>query len=132
MGRRSKAGSAKSRRRKPAARKRASGTEAARPRSLFAAGQESEVARVRRELAEARQEQTATADVLHIISSSPGELEPVYQTLLGNAVRLCGAEFGLLNLKEGDGLRNKARFNVPPSYSEPPVNTKGDLGSCSR
>ena len=120
MGRRSKAGSAKSRRRKPAARKRASGTEAARPRSLFAAGQESEVARVRRELAEARQEQTATADVLHIISSSPGELEPVYQTLLGNAVRLCGAEFGLLNLKEGDGFRNKALFNVPPTYSEPP------------
>ena len=120
MGRRSKAGSAKSRRRKPAARKRASGTEAARPRSLFAAVQESEVARVRRELAEARQEQTATADVLHIISSSPGELEPVYQTLLGNAVRLCGAEFGLLNLKEGDGFRNKALFNVPPTYSEPP------------
>src|SRR6516164_6376396 len=120
MGRRSKAGSAKSRRRKPAARKRASGTEAARPRSLFAAGQESEVARVRRELAEARQEQTATADVLHIISSSPGELEPVFQTLLGNAVRLCGAEFGLLNLKEGDGFRNKALFNVPSTYSEPP------------
>src|SRR6516165_2446495 len=115
---RSKADSVKSRRRKRAAPKRVSGTEATRPRSSSAA--ESDVARLTRELAEARQEQAATADVLHIISSSPGELEPVFQTLLRNAVRLCGAEFGLLNLKEGDGFRNKALFNVPSTYSEPP------------
>src|SRR6516162_2013044 len=115
---RSKADSVKSRRRKRAAPKRVSRTEATRPRSSSAA--ESDVARLTRELAEARQEQAATADVLHIISSSPGELELVFQTLLRNAVRLCGAEFGLLNLKEGDGFRNKALFNVPSTYSEPP------------
>jgi two-component system, NtrC family, sensor kinase len=73
-----------------------------------------------RELRESLERQTATSEVLKVISSSPGELEPVFQTLLGNAVRLCGAEFGLLNLKEGDGFRNKALFNVPPTYSEPP------------
>jgi GAF domain-containing protein len=71
-------------------------------------------------LTESLEQQTATSEVLKVISSSPGELEPVFQTLLGNAVRLCGAEFGLLNLKEGDGFRNKALFNVPPTYSEPP------------
>jgi GAF domain-containing protein len=58
------------------------------------------------DLSESLEQQTATSEVLKIISSSPGELEPVFQTLLGNAVRLCAAEFGLLNLKEGDGFRN--------------------------
>jgi signal transduction histidine kinase len=72
------------------------------------------------DLSEALEQQTATSEVLRVISSSQGELEPVFQTLLANAVRLCGAEFGLLNLREGDGFRNKALFNVPPSYSEPP------------
>jgi GAF domain-containing protein len=72
------------------------------------------------DLSESLEQQTATSEVLRVISSSQGELEPVFQTLLANAVRLCGAEFGLLNLREGDGFRNKALFNVPPSYSEPP------------
>jgi GAF domain-containing protein len=72
------------------------------------------------DLTESLEQQTATSEVLRVISSSQGELEPVFQTLLANAVRLCGAEFGLLNLREGDGFRNKALFNVPPSYSEPP------------
>jgi GAF domain-containing protein len=76
--------------------------------------------RLLNELRESLEQQTATSEVLRVISSSQGELEPVFQTLLANAVRLCGAEFGLLNLREGDGFRNKALFNVPPSYSEPP------------
>jgi GAF domain-containing protein len=66
------------------------------------------------------EQQTATSEVLRVISSTPGELEPVFQAMLENAVRLCGAEFGLLNLREGDGFRNKALFNVPSTYSEPP------------
>ena len=70
------------------------------------------------DLTESLEQQTATSEVLKVVSSSPGELEPVFQAMLENAVRLCGAEFGLLNLKEGDGFRNKALFNVPPSYSE--------------
>jgi GAF domain-containing protein len=73
-----------------------------------------------RELSESLEQQTATSEVLRVISSSPGELQPVFQAMLLNAVRLCGAEFGLLNLKEGDGFRNKTLFNVPPSYTEPP------------
>ena len=71
-----------------------------------------------RELTELLEQQTATSEVLKVISSSQGDLQPVFQAMLENAVRLCGAEFGLLNLKEGDGFRNKALFNVPPSYCE--------------
>jgi len=81
MKRRSRAGSVKSRRRKPAALKRRSGTEVARPRSSSASGQVIE--RLSRELAEARQQQTATADVLRIISSF-GSLEPVFKIILEN------------------------------------------------
>jgi GAF domain-containing protein len=120
MRRRSRTGSAsvKSRRRKAVTLKRRNAPKV-RHRSSEA-GQGTEVAQLRRELHEALERQTATSEILRIISGSQGELEPVFQTLLANAVRLCGAEFGLLNLREGDGFRNKALFNVPPSYTEPP------------
>jgi hypothetical protein len=54
-----------------------------------------------RELSEALEQQTATAEVLRIISSSPGELEPVFETMLANAVQICGAKFGVMSLREG-------------------------------
>ena len=71
-----------------------------------------------RDLEESLQQQTATADVLRVISSSAGELEPVFQTILGNAVHLCEAEFGMLFLPEGNDFRAVGKWNLPPAYSE--------------
>src|SRR5262249_18618904 len=74
--------------------------------------------RLLNELRESLQQQTATADVLKVISSSPGELEPVFAAILANASRLCEAKFGLLFLCEGDGLRTVAAHNVPAAFAE--------------
>ena len=71
-----------------------------------------------RELSEALEQQTATSEVLGVISSSPGELEPVFQALLANAVRLCDAKFGTLNLYDGESFRAGALHNVPPAYAD--------------
>ena len=67
-----------------------------------------------RELDEALQQQAATAEVLKVISSSAGDLEPVFKSILANATRICRAEFGTLGLVEGDAFRNVALHNVPP------------------
>ena len=79
---------------------------------------EQQLEKYRRELTEAREQQTATSEVLRVISSSPGELEPVFQTMLGNAVRICQAKFGTLYLREGDGFRAVAMHNAPLAYAE--------------
>jgi signal transduction histidine kinase len=71
-----------------------------------------------RELTEALEQQTATSEILQVISGSPGELEPVFESVLANAVRICGAKFGQLNLREGDGFRAAALHNVPPAFAE--------------
>src|SRR5262245_57719513 len=71
-----------------------------------------------RDLSESLEQQTATSEVLQVISSSPGELEPVFQAMLANAVRICGAKFGVLNLYEGGVFRTVAVHNVPPAYAE--------------
>ena len=72
--------------------------------------------RLLNELRELLQQQTATADVLKIISSSPGELEPVFNAMLENATRICDAEFGTLYLREVDAFRAVAIHNAPPAY----------------
>jgi two-component system, NtrC family, sensor kinase len=71
-----------------------------------------------RELAETLEQQRATSEVLGIISRSPGELEPVFQTLLAHAVRMCAAKFGTLYLCEGDGFRAVAMHNAPPAFAQ--------------
>jgi signal transduction histidine kinase len=70
-----------------------------------------------RELSESLQQQTATADVLQVISSSPGELEPVFKAMLENAVRICEASFGNLLLYEGDLFRHVALHNAPKAWA---------------
>jgi GAF domain-containing protein len=74
--------------------------------------------RLLNELRESLQQQTATADVLKVISSSPGDLAPVFETMLANAVRICGAKFGNLFLCEGEGLRAVAFHDAPQAYVE--------------
>jgi two-component system, NtrC family, sensor kinase len=74
--------------------------------------------RLLNELRESLQQQTATADVLKVISSSPGELEPVFNAMLENAVRICGAKFGNLMLREGEGFRVGATHGAHPAYVE--------------
>src|SRR5262245_27066083 len=71
-----------------------------------------------RELAEAREQQTATSDVLRVVSSSPGELEPVFQAMLENATRICGAKFGILFRYEGGAFHPAAMTNVPPAFAD--------------
>ena len=77
-----------------------------------------QVAALKRELKEAREQQTATADVLKVISSSPGELEPVFKAMLENATRICEAKFGVLFLYEGDAFRVMALHGAPRAYAE--------------
>ena len=70
------------------------------------------------DLSEALEQQTATADVLQIISSSPGDLEPVFETMLENAGRVCDAKFGSIFRWDGDALHLIATQNIRPAYVE--------------
>jgi signal transduction histidine kinase len=70
-----------------------------------------------RDLAEALDHQTATSEVLKVISSSPAELEPVFQSMLENATRLCEAKFGALYIRDGDTHRLMATYGVSPALA---------------
>ena len=71
-----------------------------------------------RDLTESLEQQTATADVLKVISASVGELEPVFKAMLVNAVTICDARFGSLYLYDGDLFTAVAFHNAPPEFAE--------------
>jgi class 3 adenylate cyclase len=77
-----------------------------------------QVAALTREVKEAREQQTATSEVLQVISSSSGELAPVFESLLASAKHLCGAEFGIILLREGDAFRTVALHGATAAYAE--------------
>src|SRR6266568_2222857 len=116
MRRRSRAGGepVKTRRRKTAARKRRNAPKG----GVSIAGQETVVARLTQERDEALLRETANSEILGLISSSPGELQPVFDTMLENALRICEAKFGVLFRFDGTRFHPAAGVGTPPEYAE--------------
>src|SRR5262249_54636200 len=90
-------------------------TPAARIRT---ADLQQQVSALTRDLREAREQQTATSQVLQVISKSSGKLEPVFKAMLENATRICDASHGVMFLREGKGFRTAAMHNLPPAFAE--------------
>src|SRR6516225_2442231 len=85
---------------------------------LSPAIEETEVARLTRDLTDERRQRTATSEVLRLLSGSHGDLNHLFDTILANATNLCQANFGTLSLSEGDAFRIVAMHNVPPGLAE--------------
>ena len=120
MRRRSKAGSklAKARRGKLPARKRRNVSRTVRRPRSTGTGQDAKVTRLARELDEALEQQAAASEILQVISSSAGDLQPVFATILEKAVRLCSATFGNIYRWEDGALHLVATHNTPPALAE--------------
>ena len=88
------------------------------PFNSSSAVEETEVTRLTRELSEALEQQSASSEVLRVISSYPGDPQPVFQAMLKNAVRLCDAEFGNIYHWDGDTLHLVATQNAPAAFAE--------------
>ncbi len=117
MRRRNKTGGkgAKAQRRKTLGSRKAS--KVARGRKPSIANASETIARLTHERDEALEQQTATSEVLNVISGSPGELEPVFNAILENATRICQARFGTLNLYDGEAYLSVALHNPPPEFA---------------
>ena len=96
--------------RNPAKAKRGAAPKAAPNRRLSASSKDTEVARLTRERDDTVEQLSATSEVLRVISRSPGELEPVFTTILGNAVRICRAKFGT-------SISARATVSAPSRYT---------------
>ena len=120
MRRRSSAGATplKVSRRKAVRPKRRNASKISRRRRSSSPDLIDKIALFRRERDQSLEQQKATAEILRVISASPGDLKPIFAVILGNATRLCQANFGVLFLCEGDAYRAVAMHNAPSAYVE--------------
>jgi transcriptional regulator with GAF, ATPase, and Fis domain len=81
------------------------------------------------DLTEALEQQIATSEVLQVISSTPGDLQPVFATMLENAVRICDASFGNISRWDGEALNLVATLNTPPGFVEARRRTPSPSGA---
>ena len=118
MRRRDKAGGKAAKTQRPKTLKRRNAPKTARRRNFSAAGPQEQISALTRELKEALEQQTATSEVLKVISSSPAQLEPVFQAILANAVRICEAKFGIMFLYENSEFQQVALLNASKDLAE--------------
>jgi GAF domain-containing protein len=120
MRRRSRAGGKpiKTRRRKAATPSRPSAQKVGGRRKPSSTNPDTKIALLRRERDEALEQQKATAEVLRVISASPGDLKPVFDVILENATRICEAKFGVLHRFDGEYCHLGAQVGTPPEYAE--------------
>ena len=120
MRRRSRASGqpAKARRRRTVTQRHRNASKAKQARSPSASGRETKIAQLTRERDEALEQQRAAAEVLKIISSSPGDLESVFEAILENATRICDAKFGTLFRYDGEFFHRVAGIGTPAALAE--------------
>ena len=98
--------------------KRPNAPKVVRRRNPSAATADEKIALLEIKLNEALEQQSATSEVLKVISSSPGDLEPVFQAMLENAMRICEAKFGTLYQYDGNEFHLSAVLGAPPALTE--------------
>jgi GAF domain-containing protein len=116
--RRRKTGGKEGKTQRPKTLKRHNAPTTARRRNFSAAGPQEQISALTRELKEALEQHTATSEVLKVISSSPAQLEPVFQAMLANGVRICEAKFGIMFLYENSQFQPVALLNASKDLTE--------------